>query len=175
LAGGVIMGIALGTAAEVVSVVPESVRVGLGLILLVALLMAEFAGLGGRLPQNRRLVPQDIAASAPGLASLQFGLELGSGVRTFVTTALPLALAAGVILVGSLPLAMVAGAGFALGRGAMPLARSASGDTAGWDDRLARQGRVLGALGSAGLICALASEFASATTSAWATAPFRVG
>jgi hypothetical protein len=64
-------------------------------------------------------------------------LELGTGVRTFVSASLPYVLAAAVWLYATdYRIALLAGVSFGLGRAAMTAARFWSGAAERWDERL---------------------------------------
>jgi hypothetical protein len=69
------------------------------------------------LPQNARQIPQDVLQSRPRLGALQFGFELGTGVRTYVSSSAPYVLALGLVIshlhVGA---AIAVGIGFGAGR-----------------------------------------------------------
>jgi hypothetical protein len=69
------------------------------------------------LPQNARQIPQDVLQRRLRLGTLQFGFELGTGVRTFVSASAPYVLALGLLLShqGFLATAVV-GTAFGLGR-----------------------------------------------------------
>ena len=69
------------------------------------------------LPQNARQIPQDVLQRRLRLGTLQFGFELGTGVRTFVSASAPYVLALGLLLSHQafLPTAVV-GTAFGLGR-----------------------------------------------------------
>lgn len=70
------------------------------------------------LPQNRRQVPQSVFYRGIAHASARFGFELGTGVRTYVPTSAPYALASAIVLLDlGTGLATLAGLGFGLGRG----------------------------------------------------------
>ncbi|GAA1905477.1 hypothetical protein GCM10009716_14220 [Streptomyces sodiiphilus] len=91
-----------------------------------------------RLPQNARQIPQDVLQRHLFRGSWQFGFELGTGVRTYVSASLPYVLALAVLLSGGgIWPALLAGTGFAAGRALTPVLRLASGDAADWDARLA--------------------------------------
>jgi hypothetical protein len=72
---------------------------------------------------------------------LQFGVEMGTGLRTYMTSALPhLALLTALLL----PLgwqALVVGAAFGVGRAAMALTRLVHEPPEGWDSTYARRER----------------------------------
>ncbi|MCF6525796.1 hypothetical protein HOY81_22360 [Streptomyces sp. JJ36] len=88
------------------------------------------------LPQNARQIPQHVLHRHLLGGALQFGFELGTGVRTYLSASTPYALAAAVLLHGGLLPALLAGSGFALGRAATPALRLASGAPSAWDARL---------------------------------------
>ncbi|MCK1795241.1 hypothetical protein MTQ01_04295 [Streptomyces sp. XM4193] len=88
------------------------------------------------LPQNSRQVPQDVLQRDLVRGTLQFGFEMGTGVRTYVSATLPYVLALGVLLAGEAQPALAAGVGFAVGRAATPVLRCAAGTGEEWDDRL---------------------------------------
>jgi F0F1-type ATP synthase membrane subunit c/vacuolar-type H+-ATPase subunit K len=69
------------------------------------------------LPQNARQIPQDVLQRRLRLGTLQFGFELGTGVRTFVSASAPYVLAIGLLLSHQAFLATaVVGTTFGLGR-----------------------------------------------------------
>lgn len=117
-------------------------RIGLLVVVALAALADDLFGLRWTWPQNPRQVPQAIRHRAPRAAMLQFGFELGTGLRTFVTAKAPYVLA-GVVLLGGLPIvqALALGAGFGAGRALMPLTRTWHRATGDWDRRLERTSR----------------------------------
>lgn len=97
-----------------------------------------------QLPQNRRQVPQTVFYKGRYVAPLQFGFEMGTGVRTYTTAAAPYVLAMTLLMVGgSWLLAIAAGVGFGSGRALMPLSRYL-GDEDAWDDTLAAHAKSIG-------------------------------
>ncbi|SNR92029.1 hypothetical protein [Actinomadura mexicana] len=69
------------------------------------------------LPQNARQIPQDILQVHLRRGALQFGFELGTGVRTYVSATAPYVLALGLVLVHEDPLTTVlTGTAFGAGR-----------------------------------------------------------
>ena len=86
-----------------------------------------------RLPHRRAQVPAAVIGSGPDAGALQFGFELGSGVRTHMPSNLPYVPLVAVLLVGSWAAALPAGLGFGLGRAVMALGRHHSRDPAWWD------------------------------------------
>lgn len=86
-----------------------------------------------RLPENRRLVPEEVTSHGPVLGAVRFGFEMGTGVRTFVPTSLPYVAAAAVFLLAGPSDAVAAGLGFALGRWVMAVAHRRYGQEGYWD------------------------------------------
>jgi hypothetical protein len=79
------------------------------------------------LPQNARQIPQAVLQRGLASGGLQFGFELGTGVRTFVPSSSPYVLLAALLLsVPSPQLALLAGVGFATGRALTAWIRFAS-------------------------------------------------
>jgi hypothetical protein len=96
-----------------------------------------------RLPQNHRQVPQWVISEGDRAGPLQFGFEMGTGVRTFMTSGLPHVLAVSLLLLSSVPEAALAGVAFGSGRAWMTLSRMWSGDVDRWDAELSRWMRPL--------------------------------
>ncbi|HET6532820.1 MAG TPA: hypothetical protein VFH03_19710 [Actinoplanes sp.] len=94
-----------------------------------------------RLPQNGRQVPSTVIADGGRAGAWQFGFEMGTGLRTFMTSSLPHLAALTVALLASWPYALFAGVAFGAGRAVMPLVRIGWGDGADWDRRYRRAGR----------------------------------
>ncbi|MCZ3390010.1 MAG: hypothetical protein LH645_13070 [Actinomycetia bacterium] len=84
------------------------------------------------LPQNKRLVPITVFRLGERFGPIQFGFEMGSGIRTYVTSSLPYLLVVATVLLASLPEALVAGGGFAIGRSAMAIQSVRVGDVLDW-------------------------------------------
>lgn len=112
----------------------------------VVIAVRELGLISFRLPQNARLVPATVFRHGPFWGPVQFGLEMGSGVRTYVTSGLPYVLVAAIAVLASWPAALAAGVGFGLGRMLMTSANlrfSADGE---WDLVFAARQRVIGPL-----------------------------
>ncbi len=95
------------------------------------------------LPHRRAQVPSTVIGAGPDAGALQFGFEMGSGVRTHMPSNLPYLPLVAVLLVGGWMAAVLAGLGFGLGRAAMALGRHYSRDADGWDDQWQRYGHRL--------------------------------
>lgn len=119
---------------------PGPVRLAAVAVMAAAVLPGELGVWSLRLPQAARQVPQWITGEG-GAGALQFGLEMGTGFRTFSTSNLPhLALVA--LLLHPEPAAgLSAGVGFALGRALMTMSRTSSRDPDGWDEDMAASER----------------------------------
>ncbi|MEU4382618.1 hypothetical protein [Micromonospora echinofusca] len=109
-----------------------------------------------RLPQNARQVPQDVLQRSLRRGALQFGFEMGTGVRTYVSASAPYVLAVAVLLGGQrLHVAMLAGIGFGVGRAMTPLARRAAGTGDRWDADLRVRIRTITVTAGAVLVAAV--------------------
>jgi hypothetical protein len=87
------------------------------------------------LPENRRQVPQSIFARGPGWAAAQFGFEMGTGARTYVTATSPYLLASFILLLApNFSQTLAAASGFGIARGILPMTRWLSQDAAAWDE-----------------------------------------
>lgn len=92
------------------------------------------------LPQNARQVPQEVFAFGRARGAFQFGYEMGTGVRTYVTSTAPFVVLLGVVLLADGAfVGVVAGLGFGLGRAVMPVLRYLSEQRASWDVHLKSQ------------------------------------
>jgi hypothetical protein len=88
------------------------------------------------LPQNPRQVPPTVITSGGRVGALQFGFEMGTGLRTYMTSGLPHALAVGLLLEAPWWAGLLAGASFGAGRALMPLLRLSWRPVDAWDDAL---------------------------------------
>lgn len=98
------------------ALVAQPARVGAAVVITVLMLARELNLVRFPMPQNQRLIPNTTFRLGPFLGSFQFGMELGSGVRTYVTSSLPYALLAVIALVAPPGAAFLGAVGFALGR-----------------------------------------------------------
>lgn len=89
------------------------------------------------LPERHWQVPKSVLDQAPPRAALGFGMELGLGFRTYVSASAPyLLLVALLLLAGPLPLYLLCGVAFGLGRFVMAAGRYVSGDSEVWSARI---------------------------------------
>jgi len=124
-------------------VLPLPVRAGLlGLLVLVGI-GCDAKVLPFRLPQNARQVPSGIIVRADGAGALQFGFEMGTGLRTFMPTHMPHVLAGLALLVVPWWAAPLLGGCFAAGRVIMVHSAVRLGDATAWDVAFARRRRLI--------------------------------
>lgn len=102
---------------------PMPVRIGLigaGVVVVILVRQGVLAHII-RLPEARRLIPAEVFGGDLARGALRFGFELGTGMRTYVSSAVPYFLLL-IVLVGrpSLGHAIAIGLGFGVGRG-LPL------------------------------------------------------
>ncbi len=152
LCGGIVLWLASGLAAPI----PEAWRYAAVLAVAAVAVLRDLGLVRIRLPQNTRQVPQDVLRDHLVRGALQFGFELGTGVRTFVSASAPYALAFAVLLVGQrFEVAVLAGAGFGVGRAMTPLLRYASAAGEHWDVLMQARIRTVTVLTSAALAVGL--------------------
>ena len=122
------IGLFLGAAATALAIVivgsllraplPPVTRQVVVALVAVVLIVREFGLITFPIPQNARLVSQFVTR-VPFWGALQFGAEMGTGMRTFSPTGLPHVIVAAILLLAAWPAALLAGVGFALGRALM--------------------------------------------------------
>ena len=122
---------------------------------LCAVVLRELGVLTFTLPENRRLVPETVLRFGRHLGPLQFGLEMGTGARTFLPSGLPYVGAVAVLLVASVPAAVCAGVGFGLGRAMMTMSNLRYGPDNIWSDEWDRHGRTLGMMMGTAVVLSL--------------------
>ncbi|WP_143517279.1 hypothetical protein [Pseudonocardia sp. MH-G8] len=123
------------------ALVPAPVRLLLLGAVAVAVVLRECGLVRFPVPQNARLVPEDVQLLRR-YGALQFGFEMGTGMRTYSPSALPHLVLVAVVLAVPFPAAFAAAAGFAAGRLAMPLLSNAWSDDGSWTLRWQRAERV---------------------------------
>ncbi|MCP2335829.1 hypothetical protein [Actinomadura rupiterrae] len=117
LLGGTLSAAVIWLASGLTAPLPHAVRAGL-IIAVAALAAARDIGLLKiPLPQNSRQIPQEVLMHRLRTGTLQFGFEMGTGVRTYVSASSPYVLALGLFLAHlSAPATLLAGATFGAGR-----------------------------------------------------------
>ena len=138
LLGGVLVAFAAGVLGALPHVlVPVQVRQALFGLVALPVLLRELGLVRFAVPQNARLVPEDVQHLRQW-GALQFGFEMGTGMRTYSPSALPHLVLVAIVLVVPFPAAFAAAAGFAAGRLAMPLLSNAWSDDGAWSRVWAR-------------------------------------
>ena len=144
--------------------VPDALRVGALLVALPLIALGELGVYDLRLPQAARQVPQWVTGQG-GAGAFQFGVEMGTGMRTYSTSNLPHLVVAAVLLWPEIGVALAAGAGFALGRSAMTFSRYHAPDRDAWDRTFAASERhvrsVLALAAVASVLLAVTPTFTS--------------
>jgi hypothetical protein len=90
------------------------------IILTAILILIELQGRAELLPQRHRQVQQWVVQYGH-LGPFQFGVEMGTGIRTFMPSSLPYVAAVALLGFPSLPNAVIAAMGFAVGRASSSL------------------------------------------------------
>jgi len=129
----------------VAQILPLPVRISVFVVALPILLLREAGIVSLVLPQNARLVPLDVFHKGEYAGAMQFGFEMGTGARTYISSSAPYVLA--LVLISGLTGPIVAVAltvGFALGRLLMLLAFLASTGLPWWRDGSPVLGRRFG-------------------------------
>ncbi|MDP4502994.1 hypothetical protein OHA25_21010 [Nonomuraea sp. NBC_00507] len=153
--GALVSGLVVGIVGGLAAVLPLTVRLWVLVPVAAVILAFELAGRPLSLPQNRRLVPQEVVNHGSFDGPLQFGFEMGTGVRTFTPTALPHLLVLVTVLVGGIGQGLLVGIGFGLGRALMPTARALSDDPRQWDNAMLRSIVWVGRLCAVGFLLSL--------------------
>ncbi|MGH3795307.1 MAG: hypothetical protein ACRDSP_10490 [Pseudonocardiaceae bacterium] len=143
LGGSTIATLAVALGSLVRPALPPGVRVAVVAAVALFVLAGEVGLHRVALPHRRAQVPSAVIGGGGDAGALQFGFEMGSGVRTHMPSNLPYLVLVAVLLVSSWGAALLAGLGFGLGRAAMALGRHHSRDTDWWDSQWQRHGRRL--------------------------------
>jgi hypothetical protein len=147
LTGGALMSLALLVVGSLVRLaLPLGVRVAVVGLLGVAVVLRELGVLRFPVPENRRLVPESVLRLGRFFGPYQFGLEMGTGARTYLPTGLPHAVALAVALLAGVWPALLAGLGFGIGRAAMIVANLRYTDDNAWDGQWVAHHRRITAL-----------------------------
>jgi hypothetical protein len=135
LLGGTLTATVLWLLSGLTAPLPHAVRAG-AIVAVAALGVAREAGwVRIPMPQNARQIPQEVLRTHVRRGALQFGFELGTGVRTFVSASAPYVVALGLLLAHrDAATTILAGTGFGAGRAVTAAARYASRHDE-WDDR----------------------------------------
>ncbi len=141
--GGLLTGTLLGLVAALVPFSPTRWSLLLAAAAAAVLAAHDLRVASVELPQRRSLIPQEVFLRSPALGFVRFGLEFGSGVRTYVTSAAPYAVVA-LLLAASDGVAtgMLMGLAFGLGRALAPL-QAVAGVKRYWAADVARVSRMV--------------------------------
>jgi hypothetical protein len=135
LLGGTLTAAVLWLLSGLAAPLPGAVRTGAILAVAVLGVAREAGWVRIPLPQNARQIPQEVLQHRVRRGALQFGFELGTGVRTFVSASAPYMVALGLLLSHQGPVpTILTGTGFGAGRAVTAAARYASRYDE-WDDR----------------------------------------
>ncbi|HIW61702.1 MAG TPA: hypothetical protein H9881_04540 [Candidatus Stackebrandtia excrementipullorum] len=138
LLGGCLTALSLWLVSGLTMPIPAVWRYGAATFIAVVAILRDADVLRFPMPQNARQIPQEVFQRHLLRGSLQFGFELGTGVRTYVSSSAPYVVASMLLLSSDgFVAALVAGLGFGVGRATTPLARVISRDGVDWDARLA--------------------------------------
>ncbi len=114
---------------------PGAVRAGAVLAVAVLGVARDAGRVRIPLPQNARQIPADVLQRRIRRGSMQFGFELGTGVRTYVSASAPYVVALALLLGHhGAAVTVLTGTGFGVGRAATATIRYASRSD-DWDDR----------------------------------------
>ena len=149
ISGGLAVGAVLWFAGALLAWIPGGILIACAIAIGTLALLKDLGWLEVRLPENARQVPIDVMYRDPRITLVQFGFELGTGARTFVTAAAPYSVAATVVALHP-PIGQVAiaGAAFGAGRLCMALMREVSRDADAWDSAFAARSRLVASLAS---------------------------
>jgi hypothetical protein len=135
--GGLVSASAVWILSGLAEAAPGTWRASLLVLILIPALLRDLRMIDFRLPQTTRQIPRTVFTRGLEPGSVQFGFELGTGVRTYIPTTVPYVLAGALLLLAPGYLAAIlAGTGFGLGRAAMPVARFWSREAQQWDHML---------------------------------------
>lgn len=124
--------------------------------------LREVGALSFGLPQNARLVPESVLRHGRFWGPFEFGLEMGTGVRTYVTSGLAYVVVPVLALLAGWAPALLAGVGFGLGRTVMTVSALRYGRDAEWDRAFDRHARPIHGI----LLSAFAAALAVALVAA---------
>ena len=131
LLGGLVTGLLLTLLSAFAGLLPRPVGLAVVAVVL-ALSLTQALGLHDvRLPHRAQVVPQEaVLGQSSSSGALQFGFEMGTGMRTHMPSNLPYVALACALLLGPWWAGLLAGAAFALGRLVMAAGRWVHED---WD------------------------------------------
>ncbi|WP_327589493.1 hypothetical protein OHA25_22705 [Nonomuraea sp. NBC_00507] len=135
---------------------PLPVRLAALAMLAAAVLLREVGLIKLPVPENARLVPEHVLHRGRVLGGIQFGFEMGTGMRTYSPSSLPHLVLAAVLLALPWNGALAAGAGFAVARWIMAAASIGHSEDGGWSDVWSMNARLLASVTGVATVAALA-------------------
>lgn len=139
------------------ALLPVTGRLGAVAVVGIAVLLREAGLIRLPVPENRRLVPEHVQTKGRIFGPIQFGFEMGTGMRTYSPSALPHLVLVAIVLVLPLAGAMAAGLGFAAARWIMAAASIWHSDDGAWTRIWLRNARLLAIALAGGTAAALAA------------------
>jgi hypothetical protein len=138
------------------AVVPAPVRLGLLGLLAGIVLLREFGLISLRVPENARLVPEHVVHKGRVAGGIQFGFEMGTGMRTYSPSAQPHLVLLAMLLALPWSGALAAATGFALARWTMAAVSIGHSDDGSWSDLWHANARALAAATAVATVASLA-------------------
>ena len=136
LAGASASGVVVWVLSGLLSPLPHAARALLVAACVVAAVARDLRLIAFTLPENRRLVPERVFEHGVGRGALQFGFEMGTGVRTYVPSTTPYLLVIALTMLGAGPSSIaLAALGFSTGRASVPWLRTVFLDPVQWERR----------------------------------------
>lgn len=140
MAGGLTLGLAVWSISGLTVGLSTPTRVAILLSVAAVAALRDIGVLSFEIPQLKRQVPQTILRREAVLSALLFGFELGVGVLTFLSSSLIYVMILALLLLTPPLTSVVAlGAGFGVGRAALPALRLAGSTGEEWDSCLFRR------------------------------------
>ncbi|MFF5205632.1 hypothetical protein [Streptosporangium sp. NPDC000396] len=137
------------------SLLPPFVRLGLLGLLAVVVFLREAGLITLTVPENARLVPEHVLGRGRVLGGIQFGFEMGTGMRTYSPSALPHLVLVSLLLAVPFSGAMAAAVGFAAARWIMAAASITHSDDGEWTTLWHSNQRLLAVVTTVGTIGSL--------------------
>jgi hypothetical protein len=125
------------------SLLPPVVRLALLGLVAGAVLLRETGLIKLPVPENKRLVPEHVLQRGRVFGGIQFGFEMGTGMRTYSPSSLPHLVLVAIVLVVPFSGALAAAGGFAAARWIMAAASIAHSDDGSWSELWSSNRRVL--------------------------------
>ena len=141
--GGLITGLILALGSGLLSPIPPTIRWGVALLAVAALVIRDLGSAKLALPQRDELIPQEVFFEGMAVGLFRFGVEYGTGWRTLIPSAAPYILVV-TMLAANLPWwqSALIGAAFGFAR-AIAALQLAVGTGAGFQTFLSGHPRLL--------------------------------